>query len=93
MPILENFLMPSSRRSIGVDNHLNHAASRRLGKIPFNLPELLGWKIPLQRLVSWQREEQTFQVDELSALVGAEQNRWLEFNARLDEIERGLASR
>lgn len=42
-----------------------------------------------------QKQEKALraQESELAALIAAEQNRWLEFNARLDEIERGLAGR
>jgi uncharacterized coiled-coil protein SlyX len=41
----------------------------------------------------WQREEQALrtQENELAALFATEQNRWTDFNSRLDELERALA--
>ena len=41
----------------------------------------------------WQREEQALrsQENELSVLLATEQNRWIDFNSRLDELERALS--
>ena len=41
----------------------------------------------------WQREEQALrsQENDLSVLLATEQNRWIEFNSRLDDLERALA--
>jgi chromosome segregation ATPase len=41
----------------------------------------------------WQREEQALrsQENELSVLLATEQNRWLEVNSRLDDLERTLS--
>jgi len=41
----------------------------------------------------WQREEQVLrsQENDLSVLLATEQNRWIDFNSRLDELERALA--
>jgi hypothetical protein len=41
----------------------------------------------------WQREEQALrsQENELSVLLATEQNRWIDFNSRLDDLERALS--
>jgi hypothetical protein len=41
----------------------------------------------------WQREEQALraQENELAALIATEQNRWTDFNSRLDDLERALS--
>jgi hypothetical protein len=41
----------------------------------------------------WQREEAALrsQENEISVLLATEQNRWSEFNSRLDELERALS--
>ena len=40
----------------------------------------------------WQREEQALrsQENDLSVLLATEQNRWTDFNSRLDDLERAL---
>jgi hypothetical protein len=41
----------------------------------------------------WTREEQALraQESELAALIATEQNRWLDFSSRLDDLERALS--